>query len=257
MFAIQTQREWRRFCAGVMESPVAGGRPALRDERRPAGESRRTLGGDDRGASSARSLAPRCMRLARARGHRDGRGQRRAGGGRASAARGARAVGDGRVAGRRDPRCSRRTIFRARPRAWAPCRRSASTRPKCWPSCGTRLLPEASHDGYSTTSGRAVLRGLHGWAGDAPPDRADGDGDRQHLVHALTVNTNPIHFDAHYSSQTEFGQPLDESCFTLALVTGLSVADVSQQRGQPRLGRGADAGAACSRATRSTRSRRC
>lgn len=43
-----------------------------------------------------------------------------------------------------------------------------------------------------------------------------------------TVNTNPIHFDAHYSSQTEFGRPLMNSCFTLALVTGLSVADVSR-----------------------------
>ncbi len=43
-----------------------------------------------------------------------------------------------------------------------------------------------------------------------------------------TVNTNPIHFDAHYSAQTEFGRPLVNSCFTLALVTGLSVGDVSQ-----------------------------
>ena len=42
------------------------------------------------------------------------------------------------------------------------------------------------------------------------------------------MNTNPIHFDAHYSSQTEFGRPLMNSCFTLALVTGLSVADVSR-----------------------------
>jgi acyl dehydratase len=44
----------------------------------------------------------------------------------------------------------------------------------------------------------------------------------------LTANTNPIHFDAHYSSQTEFGKPLMNSTFTLALVTGLSVPDVSQ-----------------------------
>jgi len=44
----------------------------------------------------------------------------------------------------------------------------------------------------------------------------------------LTVNTNPIHFDAHYSAQTEFGKPLMNSTFTLALVTGLSVSDVSQ-----------------------------
>jgi len=43
----------------------------------------------------------------------------------------------------------------------------------------------------------------------------------------LTVNTNPIHFDAHYASQTEFGRPLVDSTLTLAIVTGLSVADVS------------------------------
>jgi itaconyl-CoA hydratase len=44
----------------------------------------------------------------------------------------------------------------------------------------------------------------------------------------LTVNSNPIHFDRHYAAQTEFGQPLVNSTFTLAVVTGLSVADVSQ-----------------------------
>jgi itaconyl-CoA hydratase len=44
----------------------------------------------------------------------------------------------------------------------------------------------------------------------------------------LTVNSNPIHFDAHYAAQTEFGRPLVNSTFTLAVVTGLSVADVSQ-----------------------------
>lgn len=44
----------------------------------------------------------------------------------------------------------------------------------------------------------------------------------------LTCNSNPIHFDAHYAAQTEFGKPLVNSTFTLALVTGLSVADISQ-----------------------------
>ncbi len=44
----------------------------------------------------------------------------------------------------------------------------------------------------------------------------------------ITVNTNPIHFDAHYAAQTEFGKPLVNSTFTVALVTGLSVADISQ-----------------------------
>ena len=44
----------------------------------------------------------------------------------------------------------------------------------------------------------------------------------------IAVNTNPIHFDAHYSAQTEFKQPLVNSPFILALVTGLSVADISR-----------------------------
>jgi acyl dehydratase len=44
----------------------------------------------------------------------------------------------------------------------------------------------------------------------------------------LTNNANPIHFDRHYAAQTEFGQPLVNSTFTLALVVGLSVADVSR-----------------------------
>lgn len=44
----------------------------------------------------------------------------------------------------------------------------------------------------------------------------------------LSVNTNPIHFDANYASKTEFGKPLVDSTLTLAIITGLSVADISQ-----------------------------
>lgn len=44
----------------------------------------------------------------------------------------------------------------------------------------------------------------------------------------LTQNTAPLHFDHHYSAQTEFGKPLVNSTFTIALVTGQSVTDVSQ-----------------------------
>lgn len=44
----------------------------------------------------------------------------------------------------------------------------------------------------------------------------------------LTQNTAPIHFDHHYAAQTAFGRPLVDSTFTLALVTGQSVSDVSQ-----------------------------
>jgi len=44
----------------------------------------------------------------------------------------------------------------------------------------------------------------------------------------LTQNTNPIHFDRAYAARTEFGKPIVDSTFTLALVTGQSVADISQ-----------------------------
>ncbi len=43
----------------------------------------------------------------------------------------------------------------------------------------------------------------------------------------LTMNTNPIHFDVEYAKQTEFKRPLVNSCFTLALVTGQSVIDLT------------------------------
>lgn len=45
----------------------------------------------------------------------------------------------------------------------------------------------------------------------------------------LTMNTHPLHFDAAYASKTEFGRPLVNSCLTLAMVTGMSVSDLSQK----------------------------
>jgi acyl dehydratase len=42
------------------------------------------------------------------------------------------------------------------------------------------------------------------------------------------VNNNPIHFDKVYAAQTEFKRPLVDSTLTLAIVTGLSVSDISQ-----------------------------
>jgi itaconyl-CoA hydratase len=44
----------------------------------------------------------------------------------------------------------------------------------------------------------------------------------------LTLNTNPIHFDHEYARKTEFGRVLVNSTLTLALVTGQSVTDLSQ-----------------------------
>lgn len=44
----------------------------------------------------------------------------------------------------------------------------------------------------------------------------------------LTVNSNPIHVDAAYAAQTEFKRPLVNSTLTLAVITGLSVSDISR-----------------------------
>ena len=47
-------------------------------------------------------------------------------------------------------------------------------------------------------------------------------------VTLLTLNVQPVHFDAAYAAKTEFGRALVDSTFTLAVVTGQSVADISQ-----------------------------
>lgn len=44
----------------------------------------------------------------------------------------------------------------------------------------------------------------------------------------LTQNTAPLHFDVNYAEHTQFKKPLVNSCFTIALVTGQTVSDVSQ-----------------------------
>jgi itaconyl-CoA hydratase len=43
-----------------------------------------------------------------------------------------------------------------------------------------------------------------------------------------TMNTNQLHFNAEFAKGTRFGQMLVNSCFTVALVTGLSVPDTSE-----------------------------
>jgi acyl dehydratase len=47
----------------------------------------------------------------------------------------------------------------------------------------------------------------------------------------LTMNTNQVHFNVPYAERTRFREPLVNSTFTLALVTGLSVTDTSENGG--------------------------
>jgi itaconyl-CoA hydratase len=58
------------------------------------------------------------------------------------------------------------------------------------------------------------------------PGRTITDADNVWFT-LLTMNQHPLHFDAAYAAGTEFKRPLVNSCLTLAIVTGMSVADVS------------------------------
>ena len=44
----------------------------------------------------------------------------------------------------------------------------------------------------------------------------------------LTMNTNQVHFNVPFAERTRFGRPLVNSTFTLALVTGMTVPDTSE-----------------------------
>ena len=86
---------------------------------------------------------------------------------------------------------------------------------------------------------KAGARAVKGWTGRVFEDFRVGDVYEHPLGRTildadntwftlLTQNTNPIHFDEVWSAQTEFKRPLVNSCLTLALVTGQSVTDISQ-----------------------------
>ncbi len=85
----------------------------------------------------------------------------------------------------------------------------------------------------------ADTRIVDGWQGRRFEDFAVGDIYRHPLGRTitatdnawftlLTMNTNQLHFNDHYSETGEFGRQLVVSTLTLAIVTGLSVTDVSQ-----------------------------
>ncbi|BAT58989.1 bifunctional protein PaaZ [Variibacter gotjawalensis] len=45
----------------------------------------------------------------------------------------------------------------------------------------------------------------------------------------LTMNQHPIHFDSEYAKHSEFGRCIVASPFTVSLLVGMSVSDVSQK----------------------------
>lgn len=58
------------------------------------------------------------------------------------------------------------------------------------------------------------------------PGRTITETDNIHFS-LLTMNMHPLHCDAAFAQKSEFGKPLVNSAFTLAVVVGMTVGDVS------------------------------
>lgn len=44
----------------------------------------------------------------------------------------------------------------------------------------------------------------------------------------MTMNTQPLHIDHHFAAQSEWGKPLFNSLYTLAIMIGMAVSDTTQ-----------------------------
>ena len=98
----------------------------------------------------------------------------------------------------------------------------------------------STHGSEGTNEGEATERRVvEGWDGRYFDDFRVGDVYRHPngrtvtetdntWFSLLTNNPHPVHSNAVYASRTEFGRPLVVSTLTLAIVTGLSVDDVSR-----------------------------
>lgn len=85
-----------------------------------------------------------------------------------------------------------------------------------------------SADVYENAGGRLYEDFVVGETMIHRPGRTISETDNTWFT-LLTMNTHPLHFDLAYAATSEFGKPLVNSCLTLAMVTGMSVADVSQR----------------------------
>jgi itaconyl-CoA hydratase len=91
-----------------------------------------------------------------------------------------------------------------------------------------RGTKEIAPDRYRADIGRTYEDFVVGHVYEHRPGRTITEADNTWFT-LLTMNTHPMHFDAAYAAETEFKKPLVNSCLTLSMVTGMSVADVSQK----------------------------
>ncbi|GAB2632886.1 MaoC/PaaZ C-terminal domain-containing protein [Prescottella soli] len=79
---------------------------------------------------------------------------------------------------------------------------------------------------YRETSGLYYEDFVPGDVFEHRPGRTVTDTDNIWMT-LLTMNTQPVHFDAAYAERTEWGRLLVDSTLTLAILTGMSVRTVS------------------------------
>jgi acyl dehydratase len=91
-----------------------------------------------------------------------------------------------------------------------------------------KTVKEVAPGRYRETFGRYYDDFVVGDVYEHRPGKTVTEADN-HLFTLLTLNTHPLHFDAEYGKQTEFGRNLVVSTYTLALLIGMSVSDCSQK----------------------------
>ncbi len=87
--------------------------------------------------------------------------------------------------------------------------------------------PVAPHR-YRETFGRYYEDFTVGDVYEHRPGRTISETDNTWFT-LLTMNTHPLHFDAEYAKESEFGRIVVASPLTVAMVVGMSVSDVSQK----------------------------
>lgn len=87
---------------------------------------------------------------------------------------------------------------------------------------------EVSPGRFRETFGRYYEDFVVGHIYEHRPGRTITDTDNVWFT-LLTMNTHPAHFDYEFAKKTEFERPLVCSPFTVALMVGMSVSDVSQK----------------------------
>ncbi len=91
-----------------------------------------------------------------------------------------------------------------------------------------QVIKQVGEKRYRETFGRHYEEFTIGDIYEHRPGRTITETDNTWFT-LLTMNTHPMHFDAEYAKKSEFGKCIVCSPFTVALMVGMSVTDVSQK----------------------------